>query len=329
MKTFTAPSFLFLVLHMAACSEPPKGTPDLANPPPPGADLFMPGPVDMNTGGEDLLKTDGGANPGELTLANCTTSIDAGAPAFFKNYFSCVTITSTATGVTITTKGLPPHRSYYYGAGNPNYVAFDYTRGAMYRPNPNKIATATISVTVPIQPTAKGLTITAALVDGVVGTSTDEYRLGPQGVALDSVYLFNPLAAPGDLIENEKYTFDSYNAHPEMMGAYHYHTNTLGPLEVLQAKGMISTTKLGQAEIEVYGIMCDGTVVMGCTELNGAAPQAAGLDAQNGHVHDLTDKAGAVLLAQRYHTHICPEKSLGRHKFTPEIQYYRTCTVVR
>jgi hypothetical protein len=74
--------------------------------------------------------------------------------------------------------------------------------------------------------------------------------------------------------------------------------------------------------LEVYGMMCDGTLVLGCTELDGTTADTASLDAQGGHVADVKDAAGTVHFAQRYHTHVC---ATGR-RFTPEIQYYATCT---
>jgi hypothetical protein len=150
-----------------------------------------------------------------------------------------------------------------------------------------------------------------------VGTSTQEYSLGAVGVALDSVAMFNPLAAPGDDIEKEKFTFDDFNAHPAPDGTYHYHTTSKGPLEVLSSIG-------ATAGLELYGVMCDGTIVLGCSELDATAPDLSALDAQGGHVGDVKDAAGTVHFAGRYHVHVCPSK--GGRKFTPEIQYYSTCT---
>jgi hypothetical protein len=266
-----------------------------------------------------------GATTDLLTLQTCTTSIADDVPAFYKKYFKCVTITTSASGVIIESNGQPPHKSYYYGSGNPNFEDFDYTRGAEYRPNPNKIATFSLKIEVPNQPTAKGVTATAANVDGVVGTSTDEYPMGLAGLALDSVALYNPLAGPGDNIEEEKYTFDNYQAHPMQTGQYHYHTATPGPLEVLAAAGLTTSTTPGAAAVELYGVMCDGSLVLGCTELDGSAIQGSDtLDAQNGHSHDISD-ADATHFTNRYHTHICDGQG---HKFTPEIQTYSTCTLL-
>ncbi|MGZ3417430.1 MAG: YHYH protein [Polyangiales bacterium] len=249
---------------------------------------------------------------GARTLESCTTSIAADAPAFFATYFKCVTITTTADAIVIESQGLPPHLSYYYGAGSPNFAPFDTSRGSEYMPNPNKLKQKSLRVSVPKVPKSKGLTVTAAMVDGVVGTNGDEYSLGPVGIALDSVAIFNPLAAPGDDIEKEKFTFDDYSAHPAPDGTYHYHTASKGPLEVMTAIG-----KTG----ELYGVMCDGTIVLGCTELDGSDPGT--LDAQGGHVGDVKD-ASTTHFTGRYHVHVCPTKTGGR-RFTPEIQYYSTC----
>ena len=51
--------------------------------------------------------------------------------------------------------------------------------------------------------------------------------------------------------------------------------------------------------------MCDGTIVMGCTEIDGAAPSLGDADAQQGHVHKLTDAEGVVHFVDRHHIHMC------------------------
>lgn len=265
-----------------------------------------------------------GASGDANTLDSCTTQIASDVPAFFKKYFQCVTIALKGQSVAIDGNGLPPHKSYYYGAGSPNYVDFDTSRGPMYHANPNKIVMRNVHIEVPLNPTPKGITVTTGMVDLMANTSADEYRLGAAGVAIDSVMLFNATAAPGDSIEQEKYTFDSYEAHPAPGGEYHYHAPSPGPLEVLQKKGLVTTSKPGAASIELYGVMCDGTVLLGCTELNGSAPTSTDFDAQNGHTHDILDGDGSVAFAKRYHTHMCPDK-FPKFKFTPEIQFHTTC----
>ena len=89
---------------------------------------------------------------------------------------------------------------------------------------------------------------------------------------------------------------------------------------------MVSSTIPGNAEIELYGMMCDGTLILGCTELDGSPPQTSDLDAQNGHAHDITDEEGTNHFQNRYHTHICIG-DLPAFQFTPEIQFYADCDV--
>ncbi len=249
---------------------------------------------------------DGGpVNTDLRTLDSCETNIADDAPEFYRTFFRCVDITVEAGDVVIATTALPPHLSAYYDEADPNYVAFD-TMGNERFKNPNTIATQDISIRIPTDPTLKGLTIDDALVNRMAGDG-EEYG-GDQGVALDGVMVFAGFAAPGDDIEQEKFTFDAYEAHPQNTGIYHYHGASPGPLEVLAAAGV-------DADVELFGIMCDGTPVLGCTELDGTAPAGA-LDAQGGHVHDLAD-ATATYFTDRYHTHVCPGTYAD---FAPEIQ---------
>ena len=306
--------------------------------PGPGPNGENPGDNSDNTGGDNTGDNTGGDSTGDntddntggdttsepgRTVANCETNIADDVPAFYKKYFRCVTITMDGDSVVIESEGLPPHASFYYETSHENYTPF-VSQGDGFYQNPNTIETQNIRMTIGSNPRVRGLTIDGSLVDGVVGTSQDEYGMGTQGVALDSVALFNPLAAPGDDIEDELYSFDPYFGHPQNRGTYHYHTTSMGPLEVLEAAGLTSSTTPGQATIEMYGIMCDGTLVLGCTELNGDVPNSDNFDSQNGEAHDIVDEEGTVHFTNRYHVHICPDL-FPAHQFTPEIQYYDGC----
>jgi hypothetical protein len=278
---------------------------------------------------QDSADADDTAPTGDTqrTLDNCGTDIDGTAPAFLSSYFLCVSAAADDSDLTIHTVDLPPHLTNYYGEGDPNYAPFDTSRGSEYHANPNTLSPQDLVLQIPVAPNPRGITIDASLVDGVTGTSDDEYPIGPAGVALDGVEIFNPNTPAGADrgIEQEKYTFDDYDAHPADTGEYHYHTSSPGPLEALQEKGLVTSTTPGSAEIELYGVMCDGTVVLGCTELDGTAPASGGFDAQFGHVHDLTDEDGTVILSNRYHVHICP----GTYAtYTPEIAYYDSCSAM-
>jgi hypothetical protein len=270
-----------------------------------------PGTTDGNTGT---------VNTEALTLASCAESYGEGVPAFFSDHFACVDVTSAAAGTTITTDGLPPHPTPYYSSDDANYVAWD-DRGGSHSQNPNELGASNFSMTVPANPVAKGITIDASNVDNAMNTSDDEYSGGPVGIALNGVAIFAAMAAPGDDLADEAFTFDLYEGHPAGT-TYHYHFETPGPLEVLVDRELSDSSDPGAGSMELYGIMCDGTVVMGCTELDGSAPDGGDFDAQNGHVHDIADGT-TTHFTNRYHTHVCPDL-WPSYPFFPEIAYYET-----
>jgi hypothetical protein len=245
------------------------------------------------------------SSSGVLTLTTCTTTVGTGVPEPYASRFKCVDMSVSGTDLVIKTTGLPPHMSYYYGSSSPNFVAWD-DRGGTYHANPNTLQKKNVTLTIPLTPVSRNLAITSGMVDGTVMTSSSEYKMGPAGVAFDSVIVFNPLAAPGDDIAQEQYTFDPYNAHPAPDGAYHYHRDSPGPVE---------------AGTDGVGVMCDGTWILGCSELDGSAADETDLDAQNGHQH------GIVYLGDRYHVHICPTFTTHTRIYTPEIQFYDRCSV--
>ncbi len=216
-------------------------------------------------------------NTEPITLSSCTESISAGVPAFYSTYFACVDVSAATGGTAVTSDGLPPHPSPYYPSDNPNYVGWD-DRGGTHNQNPGEIGTIDFTITVPANPVAKEIEITAANVDNTMNTSNDEYAAGPVGVALNGVAIYAAMAGPGDVLAEEAFTFDLYEGHPAG-SSYHYHFETPGPLEVLVDKGLSNTSDPGAGDLELYGIMCDGTVVLGCTELDGTIPDGADFDA--------------------------------------------------
>jgi hypothetical protein len=254
---------------------------------------------------------------GQLTICNCEESWGADVSEFFKKYFKCSEITKTANGHAIWTDDLPPHPSPYYAQNDPNWVQFD-TQGGTHNQNPNQVGAGNYTINFPDNPTPKGITINAGMVDNLANTSNEEYGLGPQGVSSDSVIIFNAMAAPGDTLQNEYYTFDLYNGHPAMI-TYHYHMWSAGPVEVMAYNGISSTETPGEAEAVVYGVMNDGTIILGCNELDGSSSNTSDYDAQNGHVHDIEDEE-MVHFTDRYHVHVCANS--GGYEFFPEIAYY-------
>jgi hypothetical protein len=270
------------------------------------------------------------------TLENCETNISGNTPEFFQKYFQCVDASLSESGnyINVYFNGLAPYESWYYPDGDPNHIDWvSQGQGSFLIPNAY-ITEVNYVVSIPVNPEARpNLIIDGDAVDGEVGTNNYEYPMGSVGSALNGVNMFNPCASPPDIIEDEAASFDLYSGHPAGGELYHYHTTSQGPLEVLEHKGLIQTTTVGSGEIEVYGIMCDGTVVLGCTELDGSSPNNSDFDAQNGHVHDMVDEDGTTMFTNRYHTHICYDditeddtdgNGFQEHEFTPEISYYET-----
>ncbi len=260
-----------------------------------------------------------GGSGGQRTLDNCETNIDDDVPPFYKKYFRCVDISMNGPDTVIRTVDLPPHQSGYYVDGHPNYVEFDTSQGHNKVPGQGLVE-QDFTITIPGNPVAKGITIDASLVDGTLMTSDQELPAGASGVSLNSVAYFSGAAGMGMNIAMEANTFDAYQAH-HAMGQYHYHGQTPGPLEVLLRAGVVTTTVPGAAAVELYAIMCDGTVVLGCTELDGGAVDTSDMDAQGGHLHDVADDSETHFV-NRYHTHVCPGAGAD---FSPEIQFYSSC----
>ena len=282
----------------------------------------------------------------QYNLETCTTNIAVDVPEFFHKYFHCVTAKMSTSGdyVNLYFNGKPPYETWYYdgGANDINYNPIGSPvcppgppSGDCYFQVPNNIAEVDYVISIPVNPVPiDGNPKGQNSVDGIYNsTDANEYPLGTIGVALNGVNVYNPVAAGDDLIEDEMYGFDLYSGHPDFEGAYHYHSTSQGPLEVLKHKmpNHVTQTTPGSTEIELYGITCDGIVIMGCTELDKSSPDFSSLDAQHGHVHDLVDENGTTLLENRYHTHLCyssftENDNIGNgfedHEFNPESAYY-------
>ncbi len=277
-------------------------------------------------GDKEMGSTSTVTEDGLRTLDSCVTTVGEGVPAFFSTFFKCVALTQEGDSTLISFNGLPPHRSPYYPDDDPNWVEFDTSNGRFQ--NPNAIAEQDLLVRIVADPVPLGLTISEAMVDEEAGDPEEfhaERTDGAVGVALDGVGYFHGVAAPGDLLSVEEETFDQYDAHPEMTGVYHHHGTNPAALAVLAAEGFTSSIEPGEADLEIYGIMCDGTVVLGCVEMDGSDPESDDLDAQNGHVHDLESDSGELWFAERYHVHACGDGRVPVRTYAPEVQYYTLC----
>ena len=127
--------------------------------------------------------------------------------------------------------------------------------------------------------------------------------MGPIGVMLTGSYFFNALDAAGrDAAAHE--VQDACAGHPEMRGAYHYHS--LSPCA--------SDTKSSHSALVGYAL--DGFGIYGPRGENGKTLTNAGLDECHGHTHAVTWNGKKT---RSYHYHATAEYpyTLGCFRGTP------------
>ena len=199
------------------------------------------------------------------TTTTSTTTSSASVPAMYKRFGSAVTVTLEGTNVVLKSNTVPDHKSPYWGVGNALYEA---PQAGMVV-NPNLIVSQTLTLRVPMSP--------------AVATTSDT-PLGPIGMAVNGVPLFNQYAAGRSPLAAEIATFDRYDGHPQNTGQYHYH---MEPFWLTTGNGASS----------LIGVLLDGFPVYGPKETDGSTP--SGLDSCNGHTHATADVATGI-----YHYHV-------------------------
>ncbi len=199
------------------------------------------------------------------TTTSTTTTTSAAAPAMYKRFGSTVTVTIEGSNVVLKSNTTPDHKSPYWGVGN---ALYEEPHAGMVV-NPNRIVSQTLTLRVPMNP--------------AVGTASDT-PMGPIGMAVNGVPLFNQYAAGRSPLSGEIATFDRYEGHPQNTGQYHYH---LEPLWLTSGNGPSS----------LVGVILDGFPVYGPKETDGASPSA--LDTCNGHTHATADVPTGL-----YHYHV-------------------------
>ncbi len=206
------------------------------------------------------------SSPSSPSAATTTTTGGTGsAPGWYAKFSSAVTVTVDGTSVVLRSAGVPDHTSPYWGAGN---ALYEVPHAGM-QVNPNRIATQSLVLRVPLSPAS---------------ATPSDTPMGPMGLAINGVALFNQYAAGRSPLTNEIISFDRYNGHPQQTGQYHYH---LEPLWL--------TSRDGAAAL--IGVLLDGYPVYGPRETGGALP--TGLDTCNGHTHATADVASGT-----YHYHV-------------------------
>lgn len=220
-----------------------------------------------------------------LTVSSCSKKKDdistepdpdpVAVPAVYsKIYGITTTITNDGTYLTIKTNGMPDHKSAYYPTSNALYEAFNGTTfgGGKFTQNPNKISSQSLTFKIPVNPS--------------VASNHAATPLGPIGVAINGVPLYNQYAGPNQPLTSEINSFDQYYGHPQNTGQYHYHVE---PLYLTTVK----VTKSG-----LMGFLLDGFPVYGPQEENGNTVASSDLDVYHGHTHATVDFPNGI-----YHYH--------------------------
>jgi hypothetical protein len=209
--------------------------------------------------------SDSGSGTGGGTVA---------VPAVYQKIYGATSITNDGTFITIKTNGLPDHKSIYYATGNALYENFSGTTflGTTFNKNPNTIAAQNYTFKIPVNPTA--------------AATHAATPMGPMGVALNGVPLFNQYAAGGAALTGEIASFDKYWGHPQQTGQYHYHVEPL----------YLTTVKYSRSAL--IGFLLDGFPVYGPEE-NGATVPESALDAYHGHVGTTPEYPSGI-----YHYHV-------------------------
>lgn len=174
--------------------------------------------------------------------------------------------------VVIKTNGIPDHKSPYYQGTqwSDKYEAYKGTN-PKWSQNPNKIASFSFTFKIPLNPG--------------VDAAHAATPLGPIGVAVNGVAMFNQYAAQRAVLTDEINSFDQYNGHPQQQGNYHYH---IEPVYITANKGKDA----------LVGFLLDGFPVYGPTE-GGKTITNSDLDEFHGHTSVTADYPNGI-----YHYHI-------------------------
>ena len=210
----------------------------------------------------------GGSSDSTITSPSSTTTATSVAlPGAYQRFGGGASVSQDGAQIVIRTTDVPDHPSPYFGTGSANYEA----PSPGMQVNPNRIASQNLVFRIPSSPSA--------------ATASDT-PLGPIGVAVNGVVLYNQYAAGRAPLTVEILSFDRFNGHPSGSNQYHYH---LEPLWL--------TASRGQAAL--IGVLLDGFPVYGTVDTGGQAPRD--LDSCNGHVGATEDFPQGI-----YHYHVTP-----------------------
>jgi hypothetical protein len=195
---------------------------------------------------------------------------NATLPNVFSKFSTAVQISTEGNYVVLKATGIPDHKSCYYTTTDSRYEAYNGTN-PNFMLNPNRIMQQSYTFKIPVNP--------------VAATTHAATPLGPIGISINGVPLFNQYAGPSQPLTNEINSFDQYNGHPQQTGQYHYHVE---PSYITAQKGKAT----------LIGFLLDGFPVYGPLE-NGTTLTSANLDVYHGHIGVTADYPNGI-----YHYHI-------------------------
>jgi len=172
----------------------------------------------------------------------------------YTQFTNGVQVTVGKQSVTLRSNGTPDHPSPYFGAGHSLYEAPHDGMDVL----PALLEGQNFVIQVPTTPGY---------------ASPRDTPLGPIGMAVNGVALFNQYAAGRQPLAFEIATFDRYNGHPAPTRTYHYH---LEPLWLTAS-----------SRSHLVGVLLDGFPVYGPDDSGGQVP--TDLDACHGHVSATAD----------------------------------------
>ena len=202
------------------------------------------------------------------TTTTGTSAVDASV--IYPAFGGSGVVTRDGSTIVVTSTNIPDHKSPYFPAGDSRYEAYNGTN-SRFTLNPNRIAEQALVYRIPSSP-APAAAVTAT-------------PLGPIGVTVNGVAIFNQYAGPNQPLTNEVDSFDQYGGHPQQTGQYHYHVE---PLWI--------TARVGKGGL--IGVLLDGFPVYGPVE-NGRTLVTSDLDALHGHTSVTAQFPGGI-----YHYHV-------------------------
>jgi hypothetical protein len=207
---------------------------------------------------------------GATTAATTTGNAADSVPAVFQAFDNGVEVSRDGNYVVLHTIDVPDHKSPYFPTTDARYAPYDGSNPNFVL-NPNRITAQQMTFRIPVAP--------------AVAASHSATPLGPIGIAVNGVVLFNQYNAGSQPLTVEINGFDQYNGHPQQTGVYHYHVEPT----------WLTSTRGADALI---GFLLDGFPVYGPME-NGKTITNADLDAYHGHISATKDYPGGI-----YHYHI-------------------------